>query len=148
MSKKFVVEIPDDDVSCKDVKECFLSESYLIKSENVTVTELQPLPEVKKVETGILNIPNLPDNFSISDNGMSFYNGDYVDLNQYPELRELCTVKSEIDYGIIKNHEKIIIECEGKYKTVDDKYLYFCNSKILKSTIKSIRIVELPRDEK
>ena len=61
----------------------------LVSSVEICDDEEPKFPEIKMSEVGVLDI-NIPDKFYISDNSMSFYDGDPVDLEHYPELRSFC----------------------------------------------------------
>lgn len=94
---KFIVDVP----SYKDVTDmvdrmCGLNDSsFMLADKNRMFSvaehkELQPPPEVKKIETGVLNIPSTTYIGLMPHTNAMFYSGNKVDLSMYPELKPLC----------------------------------------------------------
>lgn len=157
MSKKFIVEAKASDMSAGDIDIALTSmEHYAI--DIFTVTELPPAPEVKMVETGILNIPDLCTLQLLA--GKVFNSGEKVNLSIYPTLKSMCLLIETIwDFSSIPVGSLIKVEFDangfvvGYYVDVVNNYLRVKHgdtngeiSGVHSKQIKSIRIIELPKE--
>ena len=121
---------------------------------DIEVTELPQIPEVPVVETGIMNIPA---NCVLTFDGRTFNSGDKVNLKVYPVLKSMCLmIEKTFDFSVIKIGSLVEINFSGYtgfglLTKTTDKTIILKNGdedEFAKNEIKSIRIVELARDEK
>jgi hypothetical protein len=171
MSKKFIVET-DDNMDKDDVSTCLHNMDHYAFG-TFKVTELSPVPEVKKIETGVLMSPaeitNLPcvkllefetaqgeKRLSCDNNNI----GARLNLTDFIFPREFYRdIKTSCDFNSIPVGSLIKVEIDscwmvGYYMGTDSGYLKVSHGNMKSETtgmhakqIKSIRIIELPQGE-
>lgn len=137
----------------KDIEKVPLIESIEICDEVHGTLEVRAeMPEIKKVETGILDIE--AGLFIGHDNKKyTFHGGSNVPLEKYPELRLHCRdIRTRWNFEAIPVGATIEVELDigtrfyGLYEKIDRSSLFFSpNQHVLLDSIQSIRIIEMTR---
>jgi hypothetical protein len=151
---KYIVSIEDDGSSANGIKSMITSVNhYKGSSVRVTVTELPEIQQPKTVKTGLIDIdPSIK--LKIDGIANLVCDGDIVDLVKYPELKQFCkneSIQTSIDWDSIPVGSLVEVShinndskstYYGIYDSIDETYCILHDGKILKSNIKSVRIIE------